>query len=116
MTHAVRRREEAARALGWQANGSMLLARDAEGAAALEAQAAGLRGRGVETHLMTAAQAVAQEPSLCVPQDGAALALPSDVQVDGRSAAAALLQQCRVRDAQPAPTHSPRASSLPGPA
>lgn len=72
----------------------MLLASTAEEAAGLAARCEALTAEGLAAQLLTAAEARRREPALRLPSQGAALLLPSDVQVNGRATAAALLRAC----------------------
>ncbi len=74
--------------------GSVLLASSAEEAAGLTARCEALAAEGLPAQLLTAAEARRLEPALQLPEQGAALLLPSDTQVNGRATAAALLRAC----------------------
>ncbi len=68
---------------GLQGNGSLLLAREAEDAAALQVRAEALAARGVAAEALTARQVRALEPHLALPDGGAALLVPGDAQLVG---------------------------------
>lgn len=81
-------------AIQWQPNGSMLLAEDGAGAAALETRAAALQAQGVAADVLSAEQIRNIEPAVALPAGGGSLTVPSDAQLDGRAAAAALQEAC----------------------
>ncbi|KAL4431222.1 hypothetical protein ABPG75_006478 [Micractinium tetrahymenae] len=81
-------------AVEWQEVGSMLLSSTADEAAGLAARCQALAAEGLAAQLLTAAEARRREPALQLPAQGAALLLPSDLQVNGRATAAALLRAC----------------------
>ena len=68
---------------GLQGNGSLLVAREAGDAAALQVRAEALAARGVAAEALTARQVRAMEPHLALPAAGAALLVPGDAQLVG---------------------------------
>lgn len=66
-----------------QPNGSMLLAEDGDGAAALETRAAALQAQGVAADVLSAAQTRHVEPAVALPAGGGSLTVPSDAQLVG---------------------------------
>ncbi|PRW45110.1 glycine oxidase isoform X1 isoform A [Chlorella sorokiniana] len=86
-------------ALEWQPIGSLLIASTTEESEALVQRRRLLTNAGLrDAHLLTAAEARRLEPALELSSEGAALLVPSDVQVNGRSTAAALLHACEAHD------------------
>lgn len=81
-------------AVQWQANGSLLLAQDREDVPGLKARATALRAEGIPAQMLPLNELLKVEPNVAIHADGAALYVAEDAQLDGRSAAAALQQEC----------------------
>lgn len=81
--------------LGWKTTGSLLVAHTPEEASALRRRAEILQSSGIEALFLDATSARATEPSLAVPDDGGALLVPQDSQIDAELAVEALLKVCR---------------------
>ncbi len=102
----------------WQRTGSMLLAGTAEESAALAARAAMLEAAGVRAECMSASEARRLEPALAPSaageqgEGGSALLVPGDSQLNGRSAAAALLAACAAHGARFQPRWNEAAGGL----
>ena len=84
----------------WQATGSALLATTADEAEILVKREAALRAAGVDARFVGAAELRSAEPALRVGDAAAALFVPSDPQLNGRRAAAAVLAACRAHGAR----------------
>lgn len=72
----------------------MLLASNAEESEKLRERCSRLASHQLEARLLEPGEVSGLEPALKVSGDGAALLLPSDAQINGRKAAAALLDRC----------------------
>lgn len=83
-----------------QSIGSVLIATDAEETEALHRRAALLQRAGLDARCLPAADVPQLEPALALGADGSALLVPSDAQVNGRAAAAALLRACQAHGAR----------------
>ncbi|PSC67997.1 FAD-dependent oxidoreductase [Micractinium conductrix] len=92
--------ELTAEAVEWQSIGSVLIATDAEETEALHRRAALLQRAGLDARCLPAADVPQLEPALALGADGSALLVPSDAQVNGRAAAAALLRACQAHGAR----------------
>jgi glycine/D-amino acid oxidase-like deaminating enzyme len=90
----------------WLSNGSMLVASTAEEAGSLKDREMALHNAGVSAAYFDAAAASGLEPSLALSDDGGALLVPGDAQLDGRLTAAAMLRACEA--------HSPRFHAILG--
>jgi glycine/D-amino acid oxidase-like deaminating enzyme len=91
-----------ARCIEWQASGSMLLASSEREAAALAKRHALLQEHGLSAQLLDADEVSRAEPALARgPAGGHAMSIaagmrvPADAQINGRAAAAALLERCK---------------------
>lgn len=103
-------------ALEWQGIGSLLLASNAGESEQLRAREAALRSVSVDARWVPAAELAALEPALAVAPDGAALLVPSDAQINGRTTAAALLAACEAHGSRfSALFHEPAAALVAGP-
>jgi glycine/D-amino acid oxidase-like deaminating enzyme len=88
------RRSDSELELGYAAVPSLLFAGSAAGAHALEARSQTLAAAGARTELLSVREARAAEPSLHVPDDGAALRASDDAQIDATAASEYLLACC----------------------
>uniref|UniRef100_A0A7S3VMZ3 FAD-dependent oxidoreductase domain-containing protein 1 n=1 Tax=Dunaliella tertiolecta TaxID=3047 RepID=A0A7S3VMZ3_DUNTE len=79
-----------------QATGSLLLARTEEETQGLGERASMLSKQGIHAQLLDAGAVCAREPALALPHEGSGLWVESDLQVDGRKTAAAMLAACKV--------------------
>ncbi|GAQ86958.1 hypothetical protein KFL_003230030 [Klebsormidium nitens] len=81
--------------LGWNKNGSLLVAGNGKEAAALKTQVDLLQSAGLGAELWDAQRTRAVEPALLIEDDGGAAFLPDDAQLDAELAVAALRARCQ---------------------
>jgi hypothetical protein len=80
--------------LGYTATQSLLFSGTATGANALRARAASLAAAGTTAEYLPSSACTAAEPLLAMPDEGGALRVRTDIQIDARAASEYLLQQC----------------------
>ncbi|GLI67114.1 hypothetical protein VaNZ11_011322 [Volvox africanus] len=82
-------------AIEWQACGSLLVSTGEEESASLSERQYALNSVGLKASYLDPRRLAELEPGLVPPRGGAGLLVQSDLQINGRAAAHALLQRCR---------------------
>ncbi|GIL84910.1 hypothetical protein Vretifemale_13484 [Volvox reticuliferus] len=82
-------------AIEWQDCGSLLVATGPEESASLSERQLALNSVGLKASYLNPRRLAELEPGLVPPRGGAGLLVQSDLQINGRAAAHALLQKCR---------------------